>query len=72
MLVYSFIRPVVWLLPEEMDTESNFSHERFDSLDGSIRSLPEALNIVDDLLALMPSLFLCIIGVQLVDGDRYD
>ncbi|CAG8952433.1 hypothetical protein HYFRA_00001180 [Hymenoscyphus fraxineus] len=73
MMIYSLIRQMVWILPEETNTESDFTHKRFDSLDGNIKTLPEALNIFEDLLALMPALFLCIIdGIQLVDGDRYD
>jgi len=73
MMVYSLIRQMVWLLPDNIDTESDLSFERFYSLDGTIKSLPEAFNLFEDLLDLMPSLFLIIIdGIQLVDGDRYD
>ncbi|KAH8659276.1 hypothetical protein BGZ60DRAFT_121443 [Tricladium varicosporioides] len=73
MMVYSLIRQMVWLLPENIDTESNLSFERFYLLDGSIKSLPEALNLFEDLLELMPSLLLVIIdGIQFVDNDRYD
>jgi hypothetical protein len=73
MMVYSLIRQMIWLLPDNVDTKADFSFERFYLLNGSIDSLPEAYNIFEDLLALMPSLFLCIIdGIQLIDGGRYD
>lgn len=72
-MVYSLIRQMVWLLPDHVVTKANFSYERFDELDGTVQTLPQAYDIFEELLALMPSLFLCIIdGIQLIDCGVYD
>lgn len=70
-MLYSLIRQLVWLLPGEFQAHGqNFSEDRFLDLDGSTSSLPDALNLVEDLLALMPEPLICIIdGFQLIDND---
>jgi len=70
MMLYSMIRQLVWLLPEEIESKSEFTFDRFDHLDGSTASLLDALNLFQELLALMPQLLVCVLdGFELVDND---
>ncbi|KAK2025668.1 hypothetical protein LX32DRAFT_50475 [Colletotrichum zoysiae] len=60
-LVYSLIRQLVELLPPVFEASSNFSAEKFDSLDGTIQCLHAALSTLTDLAGLMPGPVFCII-----------
>ncbi|KAI9369380.1 hypothetical protein BJX61DRAFT_519873 [Aspergillus egyptiacus] len=71
LLVYSLIRQLVWLLPEKFQAQAQqFSQERFLRLDGSTATLLDALNLLEELLALLPEPLVCIVdGFQFIDND---
>ncbi|KAL3481763.1 hypothetical protein BJX99DRAFT_253288 [Aspergillus californicus] len=71
MMVYSLIRQLVWLLPERFAAQGQqFSQERFVCLDGSTSSVLDALNLVEELLVLMPEPLVCVVdGFEYIDND---
>lgn len=70
VVVYSLIRQLVWLLSDPVETYSDLSAMRFGSLDANSETLIDALNLLDELLALVPKVLICVIdGFQLIDND---
>ncbi|OJD40344.1 phytanoyl-dioxygenase family protein [Diplodia corticola] len=72
-LVYSLIHQAALLVPEHLTSEDaddavDLSEERFDCLTGELRTLPDALALLENLLSLGPSLmFVIISGWQLLE-----
>jgi hypothetical protein len=70
LMTYSMIRQMVWLLPEKVETEIDLSPARFQSLDGSTKSLLDALNLIEELLSFMPQILVVVLdGFQFIDND---
>ena len=67
-LIYSLTRQLIHLLPIEIDSDINLSEQRFSSLDGTLRTWPQAFQLLKDLLANAPPVLLCIIhGIDFLD-----
>ncbi|KAK1565859.1 uncharacterized protein LY79DRAFT_481174, partial [Colletotrichum navitas] len=60
-LVYSIIRQLVELLPPMFEASSDFSAEKFNSLDGTIQCWRTALSVLTNLANSMPGPVFCII-----------
>ncbi|WDK13234.1 phytanoyl- dioxygenase family protein [Colletotrichum graminicola] len=60
-LVYSLIRQLVELLPPVFEASSDFSAEKFNSLDGTIQRWHTALSVLTNLTNSMPGPVFCII-----------
>ena len=72
-MTYSLILQLVWLLPDEFCADKQFDAGRFALLDRSIRTLPDALVLMEDLLAMGPQVLMCILdGIQMSDDDCDD
>ncbi len=72
-MIYSVVIQLIWLLPEKFCTDVDLSSDRFNQLDRSIRTLPHALLLMEDLLTLVPQLLVVILdGVQLCEDGRDD
>ena len=72
-LLYSLIRQAIELLPRQISTKSNLTKPRFALLDGTLDTFDEALNILADLLLLVPSTLLIIIdGIEQLDDTDVD
>lgn len=76
-LTYSLIYQVCTVLPEnlehhpEADNRPDFSSARFSRLTPHEQSLPDAIELLGDLLLAGPSMLYCIInGLQLLDKER--
>lgn len=71
--LYSLIRQAIELLPREISTKSNLTKPRFARLDGTLDTFDEALNILADLLLLVPSTLLIVIdGIEQLDDTDVD
>ena len=71
LMIYSFVRQLIWLLPEEVETDIDLSVARFQRLDGGRASLLDAFNLIEALLTLMPKALVIVIdGVQYIDNDE--
>lgn len=69
-LVYALTRQMVELMLPEFESTKDFSKDRFESLDGSEKSIEEALAMLGDLVDALPGKVFCIIdGLQWLD-DR--
>lgn len=69
-LVYSLIRQVIALSPENGLAGIDLSRKRFDLLDGSVDSWYDALDLLSDLLIYAPPLLLCLIdGLNRLEGS---
>lgn len=67
ILLYSLIRQLTLLVPEEVGEASNVT-SLLESLDGTAQSIPSALQAFQALLRHAPSLLVCVIdGLQLLD-----
>lgn len=72
-MVYSLIFQLVWQLPNSFTTHRIFDSSRFVVLDRSIRTLDQALILMEDLLAEVPRLLVCVLdGVQMAEDGRED
>jgi len=72
-MVYSLVFQLVWLLPDRFATYKIFDSSRFAFLDMSIKTLDKALILMEDLLAEVPRLFVCVLdGVQMTEDGRED
>lgn len=81
-MVYSLIHQLIWILPDDYSKKKDLSPGRFEALDRSRETLPRALAILEDLLAIVPGcgimapgprLVVVIDGIQLCEdrqGDR--
>ncbi|KAJ4293630.1 hypothetical protein N0V90_008914 [Kalmusia sp. IMI 367209] len=70
LMAYSMILQMVWLLPEEVETDVDLSSARFQRLDGSTESLLDAFNLIEALLSFMPQMLIVVLdGFQFVDND---
>lgn len=72
-LVYSMIRQLIELLPRQLHMcQVDLSSERFNKLDGTLRTWDEALKLLGDLLALLeePMLVVVIDGLQCLDDHK--
>ncbi|KAI9766661.1 MAG: hypothetical protein M1839_004784 [Geoglossum umbratile] len=70
-LTYALIRQLVPQLPTTPETPLDLSPTRFEPLDGSLRSMPEAISLLADLLAAGPALLFCIVdGIQILDDGK--
>lgn len=66
-MLYTLIRQVIATL-KPTEQCSTLSAERFDALDGTLRTWPQALQILSDVLSLAPRLLLIIIdGIERLD-----
>lgn len=68
-LLYAMIRQLIELLPPRVDSEKHLSNERFSRLKGTLDSWEEALNVMEDVLALVPgtAVFCIIDGLDVLD-----
>jgi hypothetical protein len=74
-MLYALIRQVIATL-KPTEQCSTLSAEKFDALDGTLRTWPQALKILSDVLALAPRLLLIIMdGIERLDfaacGEHY-
>ena len=71
-MIYSIIIQLVQLMPDEFSVDRDLTPALFASLNRSVESLPHALGLMDDLLALIPSPLVIILdGMQpCEDGNR--
>lgn len=71
VMIYSFIRQLVWLLPEKVETDIDLSVARFQRLDGGTASVLDAFNLVEALICFMPKTLIIVIdGMQYIDNDE--
>jgi hypothetical protein len=72
MLVsYSIVRQLIWLLPDRFKSDIDFGTDRFRELTGNIKSIPDALFLIEDLLTVMPQLVVFVIdGFQYLDQEK--
>jgi len=72
MLVsYSIVRQLIWLLPDRFKSDIDFGTDRFRELTGDIKSIPDALFLIEDLLTMMPQLVVFVIdGFQYLDEEK--
>jgi hypothetical protein len=75
-MIYSLIRQLIEILPSSIESPANLSPERFQALDGSVKTWDEALSIVSELLNEAPPLLLVVIdGIEHLDyldiGEQY-
>lgn len=67
-LVYALVRQLLEIAPPNMDTDRDFSVERFAALDGTPATFPQALDLLHDALMLGPPMLYCVIdGLQWLD-----
>ncbi|KAG8157862.1 hypothetical protein KVR01_012134 [Diaporthe batatas] len=68
-LLYALIRQLVELLPPRFDSERDLSKERFSRLGGTIASWEESLDVMEDILSLVPgtAVFCIIDGLDVLD-----
>lgn len=60
-LLYSLVRQLTWILPDEFEAQKDFSRERFASLDETTSSVVLTLSLFKDLLKIVPRLLFCVI-----------
>lgn len=68
-LLYALLKQLVIYLPKELPPDSGLSRERFEALEGTLDTWPEALTLFDDLLALArpPYLLFAIHGLETLE-----
>lgn len=70
-MTYSLLVQLVSLLPETFSSDKDFHSERFTILDRSVYTLPDALELLEDLLNVGPRVFVCVIdGIQMAEDDK--
>ena len=76
-MVHALIYQVSAILPSyleadaEEDDQVDLSSERIGRLSPDVQSLPDAIELLEDLLSVGPSLFYCIVdGLQLLDKEQ--
>jgi hypothetical protein len=73
-VLYALVYQAATMLPEMLEPELvqlDFSPSRFQALDGNVESLPAAVKLLADLIAVGPPLqFLLVDGLQLFDGRQ--
>lgn len=77
LMMQSIIRQLIWILPDtiEIENSADLSFERFYNLDARTESLIDMFNLLEELIALLPSKQLLVIvldGFELVDNDTVD
>lgn len=71
LMIYSILRQLVWLLPDEIPVEVGVSEERFYQLDGSTESLLGGFNLLEILLSMVPDIVIFVLdGFQYIDNDN--
>jgi hypothetical protein len=68
-LMYALLKQLVGFLPAQLPHGHSFGQDRFDALDGTLRTWPEALTLFEELIAMAspPYLLFAIHGIQQVE-----
>ncbi|KAF2432109.1 hypothetical protein EJ08DRAFT_648471 [Tothia fuscella] len=67
-LVYGIIRQIIELLLPRFNTGADFAERRFENLNGTLESWSDALDVLQDLLGLMPTtVFVVLDGLHWLD-----
>ncbi|KAF2104705.1 hypothetical protein NA57DRAFT_70913 [Rhizodiscina lignyota] len=72
-LVYALLRQLIELLLPHFDADIDLSETRFERLDGSLNTWPDAISIFGDLLSLAPEIVCCVVdGLDYLDDRSTD
>jgi hypothetical protein len=68
-LMYALLKQLVGFLPAQLPHGHSFGQDRFDALDGTLRTWPEALTLFEELIAMAspPYLLFAIHGIEQVE-----
>ena len=73
-IIYALVYQAAKIIPERLQPEIvplDFSSSRFQALSGNVETLPEAIKLLADLIAVGPPLqFVLVDGLQLFDGRQ--